>query len=694
MRFVSSGAPLALVCLLCVGASSLGWAPLSWAEETSDESVDESSEKVDERAEEPRQKDKEDKGDKAADSAAEPSDEAAPKAAPPSARTEAKERPEAPSPTAHEHAYCEMVEARADAEKSLLYAPELVAWGFGRGLYGDFPLGPEDSLRGHLLVGLQFDFSDLYRASLTGNQAELGCRRYLAKSRFERSLSFAEQHGQREALRIKLALLEEAIPHANKVVDGLKKAVAGRRASDRDLRAMQFRLAALIRLTQETRYELEQLPARSDKDVSQKPLHELLEAYQRADAEYEKARARLSQSNAWHVSLAAGYSQDFGWESEAPVFAGGNISFDLGRLWQGKHVDRALQAQDEWQRTKPGGPSGEYHALMRAAQTAKRATSEQLRANGVILADLEARLERLAPLNSQEAAAYRNLVWFDYAELLAQTAAEASRLSAAREFLAAEGAPEDNRDAHKALEAGGEEAEDAEALAAGDDEVDALLEQEFALRFKPKPLPAEERLPSAEEVLEHLTEYDPRNFYIVLGDAELKGEKSKQFDIEEAKTRFEFPGSDGRAVRVQFTYGGMSESTAAFASGKSRSQLGIKLRAKDSCNVLYIMWRIEPEQRVVVSKKSNPGQRLARECGNNGYEDIAPDSITHPPVVQEGRTHTFDAYLAEDNKLQVFVDNKPIWEGDVGQLGFDGPSGVRTDNALFEDVTVFTNQRE
>ena len=37
-----------------------------------------------------------------------------------------------------------------------------------------------------------------------------------------------------------------------------------------------------------------------------------------------------------------------------------------------------------------------------------------------------------------------------------------------------------------------------------------------------------------------------------------------------------------------------------------------KLRAEDACNLVYVMWRIEPQSRLVVSVKRNPGQHARR----------------------------------------------------------------------------------
>src|SRR5215469_1140789 len=100
--------------------------------------------------------------------------------------------------------------------------------------------------------------------------------------------------------------------------------------------------------------------------------------------------------------------------------------------------------------------------------------------------------------------------------------------------------------------------------------------------------------------------------------------------------------------------------------------------------LVYAMWRIEPKQELVVSVKSNPGQQTSSECGTHGYTDIKPDHSSLLPQLKKGVRHTLRAMM-EGSTLRVFVDNQTVWEGNVGDaaLKFDGPVGVRTDNARF-----------
>lgn len=570
-------------------------------------------------------------------------------------------------------AYCAWRGAKADADKSLLWAPDVVAWSFGSGLYDSSALEDNSALRGRILAGLRYDFSDLYQGFLRADEAEAGCARYGAKSRFEAAINRSATVGQREALEAQQAVLAEAIPKAKEVIEGLKKAVDAKRVSDRELRAMQIRLDTLESMFQQTRDALTQLGESSE---SAPKLYELLDAYKQAEADYLRAQAKTKRSQAWELSLAAGYSHRFGEGDSAPVFAGGIFSLNVGQLWAASASERAIEAHQAWQQTRHAGPDGKLRELVRAHQFSARADREKLEANALLLADLEARLERLAPLKGQEAVSFRNLVWFDYAQLLAESATIAARLKQTGAFLSRMQAREARPDEDGPRE-----------------DAPTYVTRTFALTYLPTPIAEIKKPATPQDALNKLKAYDPRSLDLVVGSVEPEEGKSAEFAVKSPKLRAYIPGSDGRQVRVRFKYDGPSEETASFASGRARAQIGLKLRAQDSCNVLYIMWRIDPDQRIMVSGKTNPGQRLNRECGNAGYANLRATSVTHPPLVKPGETHTLGAYL-EDEVLQVFVDDKLVWKGDVGTLSFDGPSGLRTDNGLFSDVVVYSKPRE
>jgi len=138
-------------------------------------------------------------------------------------------------------------------------------------------------------------------------------------------------------------------------------------------------------------------------------------------------------------------------------------------------------------------------------------------------------------------------------------------------------------------------------------------------------------------------------------------------------------------VEAHFTYRGPTDKSAPLASGKLRRQFGLKLRAQDGCNLIYAMWRIEPEQEIVVSVKSNPGMTRSSECDAHGYRNVKPVATGSLPHIVVGKQYTLRAIIRR-GKMVVYADNKPVWQGNLGPaaLNFNGPVGVRTDNGQFQ----------
>ena len=83
--------------------------------------------------------------------------------------------------------------------------------------------------------------------------------------------------------------------------------------------------------------------------------------------------------------------------------------------------------------------------------------------------------------------------------------------------------------------------------------------------------------------------------------------------------------------------------------------------------------------------KSNPGEHSSAQCGNRGYQNIKPLHSSPLPSLRSGDTHTLRAEMI-GAETRVFADGALVWEGSVGAdaLGFEGPVGMRSDNARLE----------
>ncbi len=97
------------------------------------------------------------------------------------------------------------------------------------------------------------------------------------------------------------------------------------------------------------------------------------------------------------------------------------------------------------------------------------------------------------------------------------------------------------------------------------------------------------------------------------------------------------------------------------------------------------MWRIDPESKLVVSVKRNPGAHTSADCGNRGYQNIKPRKSSPVPALRSGQSHTLRAEMKNED-LRVFADNREVWVGEVGAdaAQLEGPVGIRSDNAHLE----------
>ncbi|NVJ27210.1 hypothetical protein HUW62_38945 [Myxococcus sp. AM011] len=153
-------------------------------------------------------------------------------------------------------------------------------------------------------------------------------------------------------------------------------------------------------------------------------------------------------------------------------------------------------------------------------------------------------------------------------------------------------------------------------------------------------------------------------------------------DVDGARLRAFVPGTDIAArAELRFLPRAPTDEQRALQSGEQRQQVGLKLRARDGCNVLYVMWRFAPKAGVVVNYKRNPDQDKSSDCGNRGYVTVPPFRRGAVSAPSWGKEHTLRTEL-RGVTLRVWTDDALTWEGDLPPeaLALEGPLGLRSDN--------------
>src|SRR6185312_5066309 len=120
--------------------------------------------------------------------------------------------------------------------------------------------------------------------------------------------------------------------------------------------------------------------------------------------------------------------------------------------------------------------------------------------------------------------------------------------------------------------------------------------------------------------------------------------------ITEPTVRAVATNAAGDAAQLSFTFKGDAQTSRALANGQDRRQVGLKLRAQDGCNVVYVMWPLDPKPKLDVSVKRNPSKPTHEECGADGYTKVKPTRrVPPPPELISGATHTLRAEIQGDD---------------------------------------------
>ncbi len=543
--------------------------------------------------------------------------------------------------------YCEWVRGAAASQRAILLAPGLF------GATGPSYAGFEDTgdemqdygtLGWRVTAGMQYRFDNIPRGMLTMKQADAECERYRAQSELRNALSLGGDLAKLPAVEAQLAVLEGAIPRAESLVQLLEQGLEINLSTVDELYRARLQVDSLhkqaVTLRQEVQ-RLSQLP-----EVDGKAFSQLVSRHSNADDEVERIQGRLRRNSAWAMDLRGGYDQLIGYPRDLPVFAQLRLSYSLGGVGQLKQDRRAAEGRRAWR----SGASESVGARMTELRTELLAVyeGEQERYGQVapLIRDVEARMESLKAVETDRARKVHEGLWLDFVRLDAERAFLEAHMDALEGVLGLEPRAELVRVGESVM------------LASSGDEVP----------------------PEGNGVATALRSVPHSEFHATKG-AVRKG-KGGTLLIEDGKVRAVSEDSTEHTAEMRFKYLGVTKKTTALGSGAVRQQAGLKLRAANGCNLIYVMWRFKPESQIVVSYKSNPGETVHKECGTDGYTNLAYLDIA---PVEVGVEHVLKA-TNDGQHLTVWADGVQIWDGDLGEavLEFDGHPGFRSDNARLE----------
>jgi hypothetical protein len=140
-------------------------------------------------------------------------------------------------------------------------------------------------------------------------------------------------------------------------------------------------------------------------------------------------------------------------------------------------------------------------------------------------------------------------------------------------------------------------------------------------------------------------------------------------------------------IRLEFDSAQALNEAQALESGEIRHQFGLFFRARDQCNLIYVMLRIDKTGNATdaaelsVQEKKNPGKSMHQDCANNGYRNLS--SSSNSKRVKLSSTSINQLELHDTGKdFVVWLNGERVWQHDAEEFSrpADGYIGVRSDN--------------
>jgi hypothetical protein len=262
-------------------------------------------------------------------------------------------------------AYCSYVMEQAQAQRNLLRTPTA---------FGGFTQ-PETGLPLQIIGGASLGLSSFRKSGLTMAVARQNCELYKASTAAEQNVQYAIPSLERDALRNRLTLLDQASRSLGSLIEKTSKMVEAQNAT----RLMLFNL-------QTTRIKLEADRASTQSKISviylpplsDKPLKDLVAQKQHGEVNEQRAIDKLNRQNNWDVALSVGVHQQVNPVAYGPQPYGAvSVNYNLASRWINKHLDRAADFFNEWKNVQEGDVARNSEVLKQqlvdgiAAQEAK-----------------------------------------------------------------------------------------------------------------------------------------------------------------------------------------------------------------------------------------------------------------------------------------------------------------------------------
>ena len=317
-------------------------------------------------------------------------------------------------------AYCTFAQSVAKSESAVLLSPQLfLDYGIVNG--NDVTTGAGGVTSAppveRLTFGARYSLvAGLVRGVVNRQRAAADCERYRAESGLSRFLVENREQVSPAALDAKLAVLRAALPRARDVLRNLRGSVERAHATVEELEATQVRVDDLEAAVMEAETLRAGLPSRSALPSPE----ELLRRHREADEEVGKYEARLRLTEAFDISVRAGYDRFFGLRDQLPLF--GVVSFTLSPaiVYMPSLESDAARARARVLRAENDSVEQKAELLASRLRALYASECRRLGEVRVLLADVEGRIHAIEAIESDKLRRFRESMWFDWVKLKAE----------------------------------------------------------------------------------------------------------------------------------------------------------------------------------------------------------------------------------------------------------------------------------
>jgi hypothetical protein len=323
--------------------------------------------------------------------------------------------------------YCKFIAEQAMAQRDILRTPALALG----------PVSPNTGTPPQMVWGVTNSLVNDHKAGLTMKAAHTQCELYSAATEAQLHLFYALPGIEKEVLRHRLDLIQQATSNLDNLLAEDMKLV---NAQNLTRTAVYHLQGARIRLDMTRTQTLTGIATPYVPELSSTPLHILVGEKMQAEGANQKAQARLEKQNGWDIQVGGGVRKTIYPGSSIHNSFGGfgefSLTYNLGRKAANSHIEKSTDAYIDWKRDQ-------FDDVVRQAAILKEQVEETITINAGQLkvlqahnAEIQKDLDSLVGAETNTALTFRDQLLADQVVLRVDIGDVEFRLARLKQYLA------------------------------------------------------------------------------------------------------------------------------------------------------------------------------------------------------------------------------------------------------------------